>query len=232
MPAGTKIKLRGSIQTLALNSVPLSRFCGLSRSSLPWMLTLTALADIASTVPLVPETSMVDPCSANTRLPAETATWPPWAMVSEPLCKSTTPPVTISTRDRSLRSDSVLRLLNWPIARIFTPDAATSASRWEFSAVSVDSSSGMISAMLFCVSVTLPAASVTAFSRWMVPRWFTEVVDISSPSWMMVRPASVTSPCCAKISPELLTAPLVLPVENSGATSLPRVVEAWLKVVP
>ena len=84
---------------LLLSSVPLSRFCGLSRSSLPWTLTLIALADTGSTVPVVPETSMTEPVSANTRLPAEAVTWPPCAMVSEPFLKSMVPPVTISMRD-------------------------------------------------------------------------------------------------------------------------------------
>src|SRR5260363_314384 len=40
------------------------------------------------------------------------------------------------------------------------------------------------------------------------------------------------SPCWAKISPLLPTPPLPLPARMIGTTSLPRVVETWLAVVP
>ncbi len=90
-------------------------------------------------------------------------------------------------------------------------ESAISPSRWLFSAVSVEFSSGMISDSALPVSVTLPVASVAEFKRWMVPRWLTEVVETRMPSCVTAWPASVMSPCCEKISPVLPTVPLVLP---------------------
>ncbi|WP_296526399.1 hypothetical protein [Rhodoplanes sp.] len=123
---------------------------------------------------------------------------------------STRPPVTISMRDWSSLSVNVDRLLNW-VASALVPDAAIRASRCEFSAVSVESSSGRMALTLLPVSVTLPVASVAALRRWMVPRWLTQVVESKMPSCTMAWPASVMSPCCDSTTPVLVTVPLGLP---------------------
>ena len=89
--------------------------------------------------------------------------------------------------------------------QIRLPEAVISASRCELSAVSSLSSSGRIAVRLSAPSVTLPSVSVAEFSRWIVPRVLTEVVETSMPSCAMVRPASVMSPCWLKIRPEFVT---------------------------
>ncbi len=99
MPAGTSTRSRRSTQIVLFCSLPPSRLCGESRSSLPCTLTCTVLLSIATFTPTAPDTSSRAPASAWARLPAVTAIWPPVASVSESPSKFTSPPETISTRD-------------------------------------------------------------------------------------------------------------------------------------
>ena len=116
-------------------------------------------------------------------------------------------------------------------ARSCTAESAISASRWLSSAVRPFWSSSRIALRPREVTVTLPSLSLAEFSRWMVPRVSTVVVDTATPSCTTLRPASVMSPSGACSRPVFVTAPAVLSVWNCGATSLPRVVANWLPVV-
>jgi hypothetical protein len=207
-----------------------SRFSGASRCSLPCTLISTLFEAIATCTPTAPETSSRAWLATLLRPFALTATWPPVARVSEPPSKPTSPPETISTRDRSRRSSMRARLSNTPgvtgtvmRARSCFADSAIKASRWLSSALPALSSSTM--ALVACAPmVTLPSASLAEFSRWMLPRALTVVVASATPSCTTWRPASVMSPSGACSRPVLLTAPAVLSALNCGETSLPRVV--------
>ncbi|MNE33363.1 hypothetical protein D3C80_1270290 [compost metagenome] len=61
-------------------------------------------------------------------------------------------------------------------------DCASKASRWALVAVASLSSSGRIRVRLSPVRVTLDWPSDRSVSRWMVPRVFTEVVAMATPS--------------------------------------------------
>ncbi len=241
-----------------MNSLPASRFSGASRSSLPCTLTLTSLLSIATRTPTLPDTSSCAPertriapkvagvvVATSSRvpaaaLPADTASWPPVARVSEPPSKSTALPPTISMRDRSRRSVSVDRLSKFlpevaaARARSWSSAAESliSASRWESSAVVLPSSSVTMAVTAPSPMRTVPLASLAEVSRWTVPRVLTVVVATATPFCRRSRPVSVMSPSRASSRPLLTTLPAVLSAMNCGATSLPRVVEKVLPSVP
>ena len=168
---------------------------------------------------MAPLTSICAPSRTSVRLPALTPTCPPVASVSESPWKSTVPPLSTCTSDRSRRYGSVCPSV-WPVARL----AGIRASRCPSSAVAPSRSTRM--------AVVEPERSVTAPSaptpfRWMVPRASTEVVEASTPACSTWRAASVMSPSGDRIRPLLRTVPT-----PEAVTSLPRVVEATLPSVP
>ncbi|MNU52124.1 hypothetical protein D3C71_411280 [compost metagenome] len=183
------------------------------------------LDSIASFTPTAPDTSMRAPSRTRLRSFASTTTWPPVASVSEPAWNSTVPPLATSTRDRSRRSlpaSTMLPVPSWTAG-------AMSPARWLSSAVAPPVSSTM-AVVLPSPNRTWPVAPV-AF-RCTVPRVLTEVLERTTPPCTTSRPASVTSPVVAWISPVLRTVPAGLFVSSVTATSLPRVVEPRLPSVP
>ena len=146
------------------------------------------------------------------------------------------PPLTISMRDWSRRSDRRDRLSNAPGAwrwrsRSCSADSLISALRWLSSAV-LPSSSISTAVTDSGASTMLPLASEAEFSRWMVPRVRVVVVASATPSWRTWRPASVTSPSAATIRPVLRTRPPSWFAARRGAISLPRVVDRVFSLVP
>ena len=180
---------------------------------------------MVSFTPTAPDTSMRAPSRTRLRCLASTTTWPPVASVSESFWNSTVPPLATSTRERSRRSLPA-RLKFWPSC---STAGAMSAVRWLSSAV-VPLVSSTTAVVLPSPSVTLPAVPTAA--RCTVPRVFTEVLERMTPFCTTSRPASVTSPVGAWIRPVLTTRPALLSAASVTATSLPRVVEAWLPSVP
>ena len=191
------------------------------------------LASIATRTPMAPATSSSAPLSSTLRVLADTAIWPPLATVVEPPAKVARLPVTISMRDRSPRSLTVLRLSNTPPVLLTMPpsSALMAASRWPSRPVTADASSST-AVTLPAPSVMLPVASPARFSRWMAPRAPMSVVASSTPSWRTVRPVSVMSPVGALIRPVLPTRPALLPALIAVEISLPWVVERRLTSVP
>ncbi|CUI51508.1 Uncharacterised protein [Achromobacter xylosoxidans] len=184
--------------------------------------------------PTRPATSSSAPSATKLRRVALAAICPPVANASAPPWNWMSPPLTISMRDWSRRSDRRDRLSKTPKAarwrsRSCSADSLIKALRWLSSALLPSSS--ISTAVTDCApSTMLPCVSAAELSRWMVPRVRVVVVASATPSWRTSRPASVTSPSAAVIRPVLRTRPPVAPWR--GAISLPRVVDRVLSWVP
>ncbi|MNS85533.1 hypothetical protein D3C72_1194000 [compost metagenome] len=127
----------------------------------------------------------------------------------------------------------MLRLSKAPVALLVGEPSTVliAAWRWLSRPVRADASTST-AVTLPAPSVTLPAASLARFSRWMAPRAVISVVATSTPSWRTAWPVIVMSPTGALIRPVLRTWPALLSVLSVALISTPVVVDLGLPSVP